>query len=121
VVDDDPEVRHVTASFLNDFGYSETEAPVGRSALALMEQGHSFDLRRGGSRHAGMTGVELATAIRQRFSGVPVLLLTRSRGSRADPGRSAGDDEALRLGRARRPGVAASGSDGLIRPTPLTG
>ena len=76
VVDDDPEVRHVTASFLNDFGYSETEAPDGRSALALMEQGHSFDLVVADLAMPGMTGVELATAIRQRFSGVPVLLLT---------------------------------------------
>ena len=74
--DDDPEVRHVTASFLNDFGYSETEAPDGRSALALMEQGHSFDLVVADLAMPGMTGVELATAIRQRFSGVPVLLLT---------------------------------------------
>ena len=44
VVDDDEEVRHVTASFLSDFGYDETEASDGRSALALMEQGHGFDL-----------------------------------------------------------------------------
>ena len=76
VVDDDPEVRHVTASFLSDFGYSETEAADGRSALALMEQGQSFDLVVADLAMPGMTGVELATAIRQRFSGVPVLLLT---------------------------------------------
>ena len=76
VVDDDPEVRHVTASFLSDFGYSETEAPDGRSALALMEQGQTFDLVVADLAMPGMTGVELATAIRQRFSGLPVLLLT---------------------------------------------
>ncbi len=76
VVDDDAEVRHVTASFLNDFGYTETEASDGRAALALMEQGHSFDLVVADLAMPGMTGVELATAIRQRFSGVPVLLLT---------------------------------------------
>ena len=76
VVDDDAEVRHVTASFLNDFGYDETEAADGRAALALMEQGERFDLVVADRAMPGMTGVELAAAIRQRFSGVPVLLLT---------------------------------------------
>ncbi|MFJ7834250.1 response regulator [Methylobacterium sp. NPDC097213] len=76
VVDDDEEVRHVTASFLSDFGYTETEAADGRTALALMEQGHGFDLVVADLAMPGMTGVELAAAIRQRFSGVPVLLLT---------------------------------------------
>ncbi|WP_411903212.1 response regulator [Methylorubrum thiocyanatum] len=76
VVDDDREVRHVTASFLNDFGYDETEAADGRAALALMEQGERFDLVVADLAMPGMTGVELAAAIRQRFSGVPVLLLT---------------------------------------------
>ncbi|HJE25897.1 MAG TPA: response regulator [Methylorubrum populi] len=76
VVDDDEEVRHVTASFLSDFGYDETEASDGRSALALMEQGHGFDLVVADLAMPGMTGVELAAAIRQRFSGIPVLLLT---------------------------------------------
>ncbi|KQO95256.1 histidine kinase [Methylobacterium sp. Leaf92] len=76
VVDDDEEVRHVTASFLNDFGYSETEAADGHTALDLMEKGERFDLVVADLAMPGMTGVELAAAIRERFSGVPVLLLT---------------------------------------------
>ncbi|KQQ31723.1 histidine kinase [Methylobacterium sp. Leaf123] len=76
VVDDDEEVRHVTASFLNDFGYSETEAADGRTALDLMERGERFDLVVADLAMPGMTGVELAAAIRERFSGVPILLLT---------------------------------------------
>ncbi len=76
VVDDDPEVRHVTASFLNDFGYTETEAKDGHAALAMMEEGGRFDLVVADLAMPGMTGVELAAAIRSRFAGVPVLLLT---------------------------------------------
>ncbi|GJE75916.1 response regulator [Methylorubrum suomiense] len=76
VVDDDPEVRHVTASFLSDFGYTETEANDGHTALALMEEGTAFDLVVADLAMPGMTGVELAAAIRSRFAGVPVLLLT---------------------------------------------
>ncbi|SFK88657.1 response regulator [Methylorubrum salsuginis] len=76
VVDDDPEVRHVTASFLNDFGYTETEAKDGHAALAMMEEGGRFDLVVADLAMPGMTGVELAAAIRSRFEGVPVLLLT---------------------------------------------
>ena len=76
VVDDDPEVRHVTASFLSDFGYTETEAKDGRTALAMMEEGDGFDLVVADLAMPGMTGVELAAAIRSRFEGVPVLLLT---------------------------------------------
>ncbi|ACS40792.1 response regulator [Methylorubrum extorquens] len=76
VVDDDEEVRHVTASFLSDFGYSETEAADGHTALDLMEKGERFDLVVADLAMPGMTGVELAAAIRERFSGVPVLLLT---------------------------------------------
>ncbi|WP_342150013.1 response regulator [Methylorubrum sp. SB2] len=76
VVDDDPEVRHVTASFLSGFGYTETEAKDGRTALAMMEEGDGFDLVVADLAMPGMTGVELAAAIRSRFAHVPVLLLT---------------------------------------------
>ena len=75
VVDDDAEVRHVTASFLNDFGYTESEAPDGVSALAMMER-TDFDLVVADLAMPGMTGLELAAEVRQRFSEVPVLILT---------------------------------------------
>ena len=75
VVDDDAEVRHVTASFLADFGYSETEAESGVSALALMER-DSFDLVVADLAMPGMSGVELAAEVRSRFRDMPVLILT---------------------------------------------
>ncbi|WP_375453512.1 response regulator [uncultured Methylobacterium sp.] len=75
VVDDDAEVRHVTASFLNGFGYSETEAEDGATALALLEH-RRFDLVVADLAMPGMTGVELAAEVRSRWSEVPVLILT---------------------------------------------
>ncbi|GEP10153.1 response regulator [Methylobacterium gnaphalii] len=75
VVDDDEDVRHVTASFLNRFGYDETEAPDGASALAMMEQAE-FDLVVADLAMPGMSGIEFAAEVRQRFSDVPVLILT---------------------------------------------
>ncbi len=75
VVDDDPEVRHVTASFLSSFGYSEREASDGSSALSLMEQG-AFDLVVADLAMPGMTGVEFAEIVRARWADVPVLIVT---------------------------------------------
>ncbi|GLS42173.1 response regulator [Methylobacterium brachythecii] len=75
VVDDDEDVRHVTASFLNGFGYDETEASDGVSALAMMESAE-FDLVVADLAMPGMSGIEFAAEVRQRFSDVPVLILT---------------------------------------------
>lgn len=75
VVDDDAEVRHVTASFLNGFGYHETEAQDAAAALVLLES-QTFDLVVADLAMPGMTGVELLDAIRRRGLAVPVLILT---------------------------------------------
>ncbi|MGU3539071.1 response regulator [Methylobacterium sp. A54F] len=75
VVDDDPEVRHVTASFLASFGYTETEASDGTGALALIER-RAFDLVVADLAMPGMTGVELAAELRARRPGLPILILT---------------------------------------------
>ena len=75
VVDDDAEVRHVTASFLSSFGYHESEAADGSTALSLMEQ-NSFDLVVADLAMPGMTGVELAQSIRARWAEIPVLIVT---------------------------------------------
>ena len=75
VVDDDPEVRHVTASFLADFGYRETEAESGAAALALLER-ERFDLVVADLAMPGMSGVDLAASVRAARPGLPVLILT---------------------------------------------
>ncbi len=75
VVDDDPEVRHVTVSFLEGFGYDETEAPDGAAALDLLTR-ERFDLVLADLAMPGMSGVELAAAVRALVPGLPVLILT---------------------------------------------
>lgn len=75
VVDDDPEVRHVTASFLAGFGYDETEASSGPAALDLLRR-ERFDLVVADLAMPGMSGVELASEVKRRVSGLPVLILT---------------------------------------------
>ncbi|MFD1278382.1 response regulator, partial [Methylobacterium goesingense] len=75
VVDDDAEVRHVTASFLSSFGYTESEAADGASALSLLER-EGFDLVVADLAMPGMTGVELAEIVRARWATMPVLIVT---------------------------------------------
>ena len=75
VVDDDPEVRHVTASFLSGFGYDETEAGNGHAALDLLTR-EAFDLVVADLAMPGMSGVELASEVKARHPGMPVLILT---------------------------------------------
>ncbi|SDN09023.1 Signal transduction histidine kinase [Methylobacterium phyllostachyos] len=75
IVDDDPQVRHVTASFLTGFGHSITEAGDGDAALRALHRDR-FDIVVADLAMPGMSGVELAAAIRERKPGLPVLILT---------------------------------------------
>jgi len=75
IVDDDPQVRHVTASFLTGFGHSTTEAGDGEAALQHLERDRC-DIVVADLAMPGMSGVELAAAIRERRPGLPVLILT---------------------------------------------
>ena len=75
VVDDDPEVRHVTASFVRRFGYRETEAESGAAAVAILER-EDFDLVVADLAMPGMSGVDLANLVRSRWPDLPVLILT---------------------------------------------
>ncbi|MCJ2121714.1 response regulator [Methylobacterium sp. J-077] len=75
VVDDDPQVRHVTASFLAGFGHDATEAGDGEAALRSFAPGR-FDLIVADLAMPGMSGIELAAEIRDRDPSLPVLILT---------------------------------------------
>ncbi|MHB2208844.1 response regulator [Methylobacterium sp. CM6257] len=75
IVDDDPQVRHVTASFLTGFGHSTTEAGDGEAALRHLERDR-YDIVVADLAMPGMSGIELAAAIRERNPGLPVLILT---------------------------------------------
>jgi PAS domain S-box-containing protein len=75
IVDDDPQVRHVTASFLTGFGHSATEAGDGEAALRHLDR-DPFDIVVADLAMPGMSGVELAAEIRDRSPRLPVLILT---------------------------------------------
>ena len=76
VVEDNPEVRDVTVSMLEQLGYEVTA--VGDSAAALEAvEGKKFDLVVSDIVMAGtMDGVALAYALRERRPQLPVLLVT---------------------------------------------
>ena len=75
IVDDDPQVRHVTASFLTGFGHSTTEAGDGEAALRHLQRDR-YDIVVADLAMPGMSGIELAAAIREQDPRLPVLILT---------------------------------------------
>ncbi len=75
VVEDDPHVRDISVTMLEDLGYQVLEAENGQNALEVLA-GHSeialvfSDVVMPG----GMTGIELAQRVRERRPGMKVLL-----------------------------------------------
>ena len=65
----------MTASFLASFGYEESEAGDGSTALSLLERS-AYDLVVADLAMPGMTGVELAQIMRERWAKIPVLIVT---------------------------------------------
>ncbi|WP_236044257.1 response regulator, partial [Methylobacterium ajmalii] len=70
-----PQVRHVTASFLNGFGYDEAEVPSGEAALERLAA-EPFDLVVADLAMPGMSGLDLAEAVRTHWPALPFLLVT---------------------------------------------
>nr|WP_218892738.1 hybrid sensor histidine kinase/response regulator [Duganella sp. 1224] len=77
VVDDEPLVRTVAVEMLDDLGYDVIEADDGPSALALFAGHQDIDLLvTDVGMPNGMTGRQLADAIRARRPDLPVLFVT---------------------------------------------
>ncbi|MBM6594797.1 response regulator [Microvirga pudoricolor] len=76
LVDDDAEVRSVTAAYLNEMGHQVTEAPSGASALEIIAQAADVDLLVADFAMPEMTGLELAVQARKLRSGLRTLLVT---------------------------------------------
>ncbi len=76
VVDDDPLVLSATAAMLEDLDFVVTEASSGREALKILENGTSIDVVLTDQAMPGMTGVQLAAVILERWPGLPVILGT---------------------------------------------
>ncbi len=75
LVDDEPDVRAVTAETLMDAGHRVLVAAGGAEALALFER-ETVDLLLADYAMPGMTGVQVIASARGRRPGLPVLLVT---------------------------------------------
>jgi PAS domain S-box-containing protein len=76
LVDDDPGVRGVTATFLNELGHHTLEVGDGAAALAILDKGEAIDLLVTDYAMPGMSGLELANQFRARRPDVPILMLS---------------------------------------------
>jgi PAS domain S-box-containing protein len=76
LIEDNPEVAEATTVLLEQLGYEVERAGEAEAALEAMKD-QEFDLVISDIVMAGpMDGLALANAIRQRFPGVPILLVT---------------------------------------------
>ncbi len=76
VVDDDHDVRAVTAHMLTNLGYTTVEAGNGPAALEELDREAGVTLAVLDYAMPGMNGVELARAVRARRPGLPFLFVT---------------------------------------------
>ncbi|SDI64593.1 hybrid sensor histidine kinase/response regulator [Pseudomonas abietaniphila] len=74
LVDDDPDVRSVTAMMLSSFGYAVVEAENGSDALKQIDA--SIDLVLTDFAMPNMTGAELADIVRRDHPELPVMFIT---------------------------------------------
>jgi signal transduction histidine kinase len=76
LVDDDVDVREVTAETLRGLGYDVVETDGARAALAEIDRGVAIDLLMTDLAMPQMRGSDLALEARQRRPGLPVLVIT---------------------------------------------
>jgi PAS domain S-box-containing protein len=76
LVDDEEVVRASTADMLEELGYRVQEAGSGEAALALVTKGMRPDLLVSDHLMPGMTGVDLARAVRELLPEMPVLIVS---------------------------------------------
>lgn len=76
LVDDEPEVRSALADVLSMSGHTAFQAAGGREALAWLEAGQPVDLVLTDLGMPGMTGTDLARAVRARWPHLRVGLMT---------------------------------------------
>jgi CheY-like chemotaxis protein len=76
VVDDDNDVREVTASILTEIGYRVIEAGSGGAALEVLDQNAEIDVMLLDFAMPGMNGAEVAREARARRPQLPILFVT---------------------------------------------
>jgi CheY-like chemotaxis protein len=76
LVDDEELVRLCTADVLVDLGYDVIEAASGEQALRLLDEGPAPDVLVTDYLMPGMSGADLAQAVRARKPGLPILIVS---------------------------------------------
>jgi CheY-like chemotaxis protein len=76
LVDDEELVRASTAALLVELGYAVVEAASAAAALDKVRGGLLPDLVITDHMMPGMTGADLAAALREKVAGIPVLIVT---------------------------------------------
>jgi putative nucleotidyltransferase with HDIG domain len=76
VVDDEDPIREVVCSMLSSANYLCTPASSGKEALALLDSGENFELMLSDLMMAGMDGIALLEATKERFPDMPVVMVT---------------------------------------------
>ena len=76
MVDDDALIAMSSVDMLEDLGHAVTEANSGAEALRILESGEAFDLMITDYSMPGMTGGQLAKAVRDMLPDLPILLAT---------------------------------------------
>jgi CheY-like chemotaxis protein len=76
LVDDDNDVREVTASTLREFGYEVMEAGSGGAALEIIEHANGIDLLLIDFAMPGMSGAEVARRVQAKRPAIPILFVT---------------------------------------------
>ena len=76
VVEDDPFVRGMAVTQLEDAGFEVVEAADGEHALKLLQAGTVIDLLLTDVRMPGANGWKVAKAYRDRFPDLPVVYVT---------------------------------------------
>jgi CheY-like chemotaxis protein len=76
LVDDEPTVREALADTLVEDGHAVVQAPSGPEALARLGEGAAVDLVLTDLGMPEMTGWDVARAVRQRWPGLPIGLVT---------------------------------------------
>lgn len=75
-VDDDDELRQITAVFLRDLGYTVLEAANAETAAALVRTLRRVDLLLTDSELPGSSGSKLAARLRREWPGLPVQFIS---------------------------------------------
>jgi CheY-like chemotaxis protein len=76
LVDDEEMVRMTAADMLTELGFRVVQAESGERALQMLEQGLLVDVLITDHLMSGMTGVQLAEAVRERRPVVRVLVIS---------------------------------------------